>query len=85
MVIKIIVKNDKAIPVVKATNKGVIGYITCPYCDKKHTHGNTKDISHRVTHCAVEYQDKFERYAINKDGTDGFMLERDNGYYIDFT
>lgn len=83
MIIKIIIKDNEAIPVVKANKRGKIGYILCPYCDHKHTHGNTKDISHRITHCTE--LDKFKRFAINKDGTDGFMLDRDNGYYVDFT
>ena len=82
MKINIIVKDDIAIPVVKANNEGKIGHIICPYCDQKHTHGNTNDLSHRISHCDSK-DDKYKMYIVND--FQSYELKRINGYYVDFT
>lgn len=82
MKINIIVKDGIAIPVVKAKKSGKIGYILCPYCDQKHTHGNTKDFSHRVAHCFPK-EDKHKMYIVNESKSYEIFIK--NGYYVDFT
>lgn len=69
-----ITKNGKIYPLLDGNKDG---RISCPFCNKKHTHRAIEEIGHRLTHCnIIDYKD-----ITIEDGT---IFERKNGYYVRF-